>query len=160
MRRLLFLFLLFPVCCFAKITYTVDMGAGNVFVAQSNGCADVLVALNAYLESDQLVAVSCDVDPLVPPFPRVIRFANGMMWEVQGMVVQQSNADGDGCVPSVRTVPPCPSGFAPSSVAPLSDDLPDPYLSDFDKMPIQDMLYAIGVCLFGVLGIAVGVRLS
>jgi hypothetical protein len=63
------------------------------------------------------------------------------------------------CAPSIRTVAPCPSGFAPAAIEPLVSAVADPYLSEFDTMPVQDMLYSIGVCLFGLLGISVGVKL-
>jgi hypothetical protein len=147
------MFIVLP--CSAK-TFSVDMGGGHVFVALSNGCSDVLSALNNYLKNPDLLAVSCEVDPLVPPFPRVIRFQNGMMWEIQGMT---ETGVPDSCVPSVRTIAPCPSGFAPAVMSPLELSAVDAYESQFDTMPLQDMLYSIGVCFFALLGIAVGVKL-
>jgi len=64
------------------------------------------------------------------------------------------------CVPAIRTMSPCPSGFAPSAIDPSVSAAADPYLSEFDTMPIQDMLYSIGMCLFGLFGIGVGVKLT
>lgn len=64
------------------------------------------------------------------------------------------------CTPSYRTIAPCPAGYAPSTAAPVSTDPSDPYTSPFDSLPVQDVLYAIGVALCGLMGVAVGVRLT
>ena len=64
------------------------------------------------------------------------------------------------CLPSVRTIAPCPSGFAPTNAIPIGSGSPDPYLSKFDSMAVQDLLYALGVALFGVLGLGIGVKLT
>jgi len=63
------------------------------------------------------------------------------------------------CVPSVRTVAPCPSGFSPSNVAAAGAMQPDTYSSAMDAMPMQDLLYVLGVAICGLLGIGTGARL-
>jgi hypothetical protein len=153
--KVLFLLLLFPLVVQSR--YLVDMGGGNVFTASTNRCSDVLSALNVYLGNLDFIAMSCDTDPVVPPFPRVIRFSNGMTWEIQGMT--QEGTAAEGCVPSVRTVTPCPSGYAPAVMVPIDDSQPDPYKSEFDAMSIQDILYSMGICFFAVIGIGVGIKL-
>lgn len=64
------------------------------------------------------------------------------------------------CLPSIRTISPCPSGFAPTNAIPAGSGAPDPYLSKFDTMPLQDMIYAIGVCFCGLIGLGIGVKLT
>lgn len=63
------------------------------------------------------------------------------------------------CIPSVRTVDPCPSGYAPASVTVSSADPGGAYSSAFEKLPIQDILYGLGVTVCGLLGIMVGTKL-
>jgi len=63
------------------------------------------------------------------------------------------------CMPSIRTIAPCPSGFAPTNAIPTGSGGPAPFTSDMDGMPLQDMLYAIGVAICGLMGVAVGLRL-
>lgn len=63
------------------------------------------------------------------------------------------------CIPSPRTIDPCPSGYAPSSVNGSSGTVGDSYSSAFEKLPIQDMLYGIGMAICGLLGLGVGTRL-
>lgn len=64
------------------------------------------------------------------------------------------------CIPSARTIAPCPAGYAPSVAEPLSTNPSDQYTSAFDALPLQDMIYALGVALCGLFGVAVGVRLT
>ena len=63
------------------------------------------------------------------------------------------------CLPSIRTVAPCPSGFAPSNVSVTTTETANPFSSSMDALPIQDMLYAIGVAICGLMGVAVGIKL-
>jgi hypothetical protein len=63
------------------------------------------------------------------------------------------------CIPAFRTISPCPSGYAPNNMLSLDSSDVNPYLSEFDSMPVQDILYSIGMCLFGLLGLGVGVKL-
>jgi hypothetical protein len=167
--------------CFASQGVLIDMGNDHSFPAISNGCSDVLVALGRYLGVagySGLTPVSCQTATFEPPFPKSINFDNGMVWNVSGVSGPYCSAGlsldttfyqctgegvgsaGSGCVPSIRTISPCPSGFAPAGTSPLHDGPPDPYISEFDTMPVQDMLYSVGMCLFGLLGISVGVKLS
>lgn len=76
---------------------------------------------------------------------------------LQGGVCVTPAVIGD-CVPSIRTVGDCPAGYAPST-ATVGQNL-DSYTGGFDGMPIQDMLYAIGISVCALLGIATGVRLT
>lgn len=63
------------------------------------------------------------------------------------------------CVPSTRTVAPCPSGTAPDVVTVTSAaSAPEFYPSNFDHMPVQDVLFALGMVLCFVAGIAGGRR--
>lgn len=64
------------------------------------------------------------------------------------------------CVPAVRTVEPCPTGYAPKEIIVQSSQQPDPYQSSLDAMPMQEMLLAICVGISGLLGFSVGVRLT
>lgn len=63
------------------------------------------------------------------------------------------------CLPSIRTIAPCPSGFAPTNAIPIGSGAAAPFVSDFDGLPIQDMIYAVGMAVCGLLGIVCGVRL-
>lgn len=64
------------------------------------------------------------------------------------------------CVPSARTIDPCPSGYAPSSASGVSSGAVDTYSSPYEKLPIQDLIYAAVITFGGLLGIGVGVKLS
>jgi hypothetical protein len=61
------------------------------------------------------------------------------------------------CLPSVRTVAPCPSGFAPGTLA--TGTTGGGFETALDGMPLQDILYAIGVSICALMGISVGTRL-
>lgn len=63
------------------------------------------------------------------------------------------------CMPSIRTISPCPSGYAPTNAIPAGSGAPSPFTSAFDGLPIQDMIYAVGIAICGLLGISVGVKL-
>lgn len=63
------------------------------------------------------------------------------------------------CVPAGRTIDPCPSGYAPSQVDGNQPTVGDAYSSAFEKLPVQDLLYGIGIALCGLLGVGVGTRL-
>ena len=57
------------------------------------------------------------------------------------------------CIPSAKTVPPCPSGTAPDTVTVDSADTPEYYAGNFDHIPVQDLmvLFVLVVCfLFGI----------
>ena len=57
------------------------------------------------------------------------------------------------CVPSSRTILPCPSGFAPTDPA-----LAEPYPSFFDQLAIQDIAVALGYVVIFFMGFSVGGR--
>jgi len=63
------------------------------------------------------------------------------------------------CMPSIRTISPCPSGYAPTNAIPAGSGAPNPFISAMDGMPLQDMIYAVGIAICGLMGIAVGVKL-
>lgn len=75
----------------------------------------------------------------------------------QSMLVQDAIPT---CIPSPRTIDPCPSGYAPGTVSGLSSEVGDAYSSAYEKLPLQDMVYASLVAVCGLLGVAVGTRLS
>lgn len=57
------------------------------------------------------------------------------------------------CIPSGKTVPPCPSGTAPDTISVTSADAPEYYSGNFDHIPVQDLvvLLLLVVCfLFGI----------
>lgn len=62
------------------------------------------------------------------------------------------------CMPSARTIAPCPSGFAPTNAIPSGSGGPVSYPAIFDAMPVQDVLVAIGYTLLFGLGITFGRR--
>lgn len=59
------------------------------------------------------------------------------------------------CVPSMRTIDPCPSGYAPSVSAYSTTQLPG-YPSIFDAMAMQDVLVACAYAVFLMLGFHCG----
>lgn len=63
------------------------------------------------------------------------------------------------CMPSIRTISPCPSGYAPTNAIPAGSGAPSPFTSAYDGLPIQDMIYAVGIAVCALLGVSVGVKL-
>ncbi|MCZ2152943.1 MAG: hypothetical protein LC114_03410 [Bryobacterales bacterium] len=63
------------------------------------------------------------------------------------------------CVPSAKTVQPCPGGYAPNQITIESTTSPDSYQSPFESMPAQEMILAVSIVFGGLLGFAVGVKL-
>lgn len=63
------------------------------------------------------------------------------------------------CIPAPRTIAPCPSGYAPSSMTVNGSATSNQYENALDSMPTQELLYAIGIAFSGLLGIGIGVRL-
>jgi len=62
-----------------------------------------------------------------------------------------------GCVPSMRTVDPCPSGFAPSAVVPNNNSgVVDSYPAIFDQVPQQDLTVAGVFVVLLFLGLIAG----
>lgn len=80
---------------------------------------------------------------------------SGMNWQVFFLTASVGAVT---CIPAVRSVAPCPSGYAPAT-ATEEVVTADPYGSAFDGMPVQDMIFAVGMCVCGLLGVGVGVRL-
>lgn len=70
-----------------------------------------------------------------------------------------SRADTIICVPSAKTVQPCPGGYAPSQITVEATQAPDSYQSPFESMPAQEMILAVSIVFGGLLGFAVGVKL-
>jgi ABC-type Na+ efflux pump permease subunit len=64
------------------------------------------------------------------------------------------------CVPSLRTVAPCPAGYAPKEISIQSSHTPDIYGTTLDALPLQEMIYALSIGIAGLMGFSVGVRLS
>ncbi|MDO8262140.1 MAG: hypothetical protein Q7T21_02835 [Gallionella sp.] len=64
------------------------------------------------------------------------------------------------CIPAGRTVDPCPSGYAPNQINIESATSIDAYSSAYEKLPLQDIAFAIGITLSGLLGILTGVKLT
>lgn len=64
------------------------------------------------------------------------------------------------CMPAIVTVSPCPSGYAPTMAIPTGAITTSSITSEFQSLPIQDMLYALGMAVCGLLGITTGVRLT
>lgn len=60
------------------------------------------------------------------------------------------------CVPSAKTVPPCPAGTAPNSITVNSTAIAERYPAIFDKMATQDILVAVALVICFVLGITAG----
>jgi len=85
--------------------------------------------------------------------------ANGSACPVTGVCTSMTVASPISCVPSGRTIEPCPSGYAPSAVVGNTSTVGDSYSSAFEKLPIQDLLYGIGIALCGLIGVGVGTRL-
>lgn len=62
------------------------------------------------------------------------------------------------CIPSAKTVPPCPSGSAPDAVEVVSMDTPENYAGSFDHIPIQDLQVGVSMVLALIIGIMTGRR--
>lgn len=62
------------------------------------------------------------------------------------------------CIPSVTTVPPCPSGTAPAEVYVTSASDPEYYGGAFTHVPVQDVAVVVGMVLSLLLGIMSGRR--
>lgn len=62
------------------------------------------------------------------------------------------------CIPSVRTVPPCPGGTAPDVVVVESTSEPERYIGYFDHIPLQDLVVGIALVLTMLLGVMSGRR--
>ncbi len=60
------------------------------------------------------------------------------------------------CVPSAKTVPPCPSGTAPDSITVTSADPPEYYTGNFDHIPTQDLIVLFALVVSFLLGIGMG----
>ncbi len=82
--------------------------------------------------------------------------SKGGTWSLTSMTITNPIS----CIPSGRTIDPCPSGFAPASVTSETWAGTPAYSSVYEKLPLQDMVYAAFVSLCGLLGVGVGVRLS
>jgi len=63
------------------------------------------------------------------------------------------------CVPSAKTVQPCPGGYAPNQITIEATTSPDSYQSPLESMPAQEMILAVSIVFGGLLGFAVGVKL-
>lgn len=62
------------------------------------------------------------------------------------------------CIPSSKTVPPCPSGTAPDAVVVESTDQPEYYTGYFDHIPVQDVIVGVAMILSMLLGVMAGRR--
>jgi len=161
----------------AGAAYSVS-GGGKTFTVAGLSCATVGPAASAALNIAGYTIGSCSSDPVAigtnlnwvygggPAGAWTITdvrvvCATGTHWDTSTQTcVDDITTAIVSCLPSVRTISPCPSGFAPTNAIPAGSGAPDPYLSKFDSMAVQDLLYAIGVCLFGVLGLGIGVKLT
>jgi len=180
MKKLFILFGLLFFCCFSNAaTYRYSMSFVNCSPTISQkSCTALRSALDACAPVPW-VSTGCSAEQ--PIIGTKINWVNPSTsatttWSVVGLsincefgehldavtqlCVSNDTVNIQACLPSSRTIAPCPSGFAPANAIPSSTAQPDPYLSNYDTMPVQDILYAIGVALFGVLGIGIGVKLS
>jgi hypothetical protein len=173
------LILVWPMSCLSSpVSYEVcDGGGSGCVISPDLSCATVFSAFSVLLGGGTgHTMLTCNNDPLQVGTAFAGQSSGGLFFVISvGSITpvcpagQQYDlltsscipayANDGSCVPSIRTISPCPSGFAPRSVEAGPGDI-DPYESQFDTMPVQDMLYAIGIGLFGVVGIAVGVKLS
>lgn len=62
------------------------------------------------------------------------------------------------CIPSVTTVPPCPSGTAPAETYIDSSEIPEYYGGSFGHVPLQDVSVVVAMVLSLLLGIMAGRR--
>lgn len=142
-------------------------------------CADALLAANACLTangvSSSYKASSCSAATIVAgtkifvnpsqtayitAIAPVTKCPAGQYYNYSlGMCASEIAQTLSSCMPSIRTVSPCPSGYAPTTALPIGSGAATPLSSDFDRLPIQDMIYAVGVAVCALLGVSVGVRL-
>lgn len=62
------------------------------------------------------------------------------------------------CVPSGQTVSPCPAGTAPDAVVIDTTEAVERYTSNFDYVPVQDVLVGVAMVIAMLMGIAAGRR--
>jgi len=178
-----FLILCFIWPCFAHAVYsyavTLNKTDLSLVVHDSIACESFLAKYNEIHTS--LTALSCSTDPIMvgTSFARV-RDSDGVAVTsvlvssiVRSLIcttgthydsstdtcVDDVNISVASCLPSIRTIAPCPSGFAPTNAIPVGSGAPAPFTSAMDGMPLQDMLYAIGIAICGLMGVAVGIKL-
>lgn len=60
------------------------------------------------------------------------------------------------CVPSPKTVPPCPSGTSPDALFVMSLEEPSIYAGNFDHIPVQDLMVGVSMCLTLLMGVMAG----
>lgn len=173
---ILFLSVFFCRLCYADFTITsASFLACPAVVAASNSCSHVRAAYDncLHLTAPSANTTTCSSDPVISG---TTINSNVGSWTVSGVTLivptcqAGSHVDTSTntcvpdipttvCIPASRTVAPCPSGYAPNEVSIESGPV-NGYSSSFDTMSVQDLIYAVGVCLFGVLGLGVGVKLT
>lgn len=158
-----------------KVTF-VEAGT-PILNPSSLSCSEIGSLSSVFLANAGAVGytvASCSSDPVI--VGTRMYWNNGSYWTVQSSVFScaagthkdtSTNTCVDdvtiavaSCMPSIRTISPCPSGYAPTNAIPAGGGAPMPFTSAYDGLPIQDMLYAIGIAVCGLLGISVGVRLG
>lgn len=173
--------LLFWFCGYAQAAYTVNLGWStfNGLIAVTNSCADVMAVVIAKAETvtpGYYTNNGCSTNPVAAGTKLYVRTSDPVTnWNVASISIYcaagthvdtSTNTCVDdvtiavaSCMPSIRTISPCPSGYAPTNAIPAGSGAPSPYTSAYDGLPIQDMIYAVGIAVCALLGVSVGVKL-
>lgn len=130
----------------------VDQGKAMYWLSSGCSADPVIVGTKIYLNGSTSNYVTAATSTTVCP--------TGQRFDTATLTCVYETAQNiSSCLPSIRTIAPCPSGFAPANAIPLGSKAPDPYVSNYDTLPLQDMLYAIGMIIAGLFGFGIGTRL-
>lgn len=173
MKKLLFGVFLFCLAGMVQAAYSIKFNEFTV-TATTNSCNDVKSAWNTWAMTNWIgkSLTACSSDPAVTGTSVTWSTGSVFVLTVTPICVAGTHLDTStqtcvdditipvaSCMPSIRTISPCPSGYAPTNAIPAGSGAPTPFTSAFDGLPIQDMIYAVGIAICALLGVSVGVKL-
>lgn len=141
-------------CVSALAAVNACMTANNFteYTALSCSAATIVAGTKVYINAGQTAYVTAVAPVTKCPAGQYYNF--GLKLCASETAVTISN-----CLPSIRTISPCPSGYAPSVSSYSQSDPTTHYSNPLDGVAIQEILYAIGMAVCAAVGIGVGVKL-